>query len=87
MPTPRSSGPALHHPFTAFRGTRGEVRVERSSSPYWSRSEKYLGQPFLSWVTAEPERSAQFSRAMAEVTSSLRTGMFDGYRLAPGRCP
>jgi hypothetical protein len=48
-------------------------------------ADKFFGQPFLSWMGAEPRRAAQFSRAMAEVTSSLRTGMFDGYRLPVGR--
>ncbi|MGW4774533.1 methyltransferase [Nocardia sp. NPDC004278] len=48
-------------------------------------AEKYYGQPFLTWMAADPERAAQFTRAMAEVTSSLRTGMFDGYRLPAGR--
>lgn len=47
-------------------------------------AQKYLGQPFLSWMSAEPGRAAQFSGAMAEVTSSLRTGMFDNYRLPAG---
>jgi O-methyltransferase/methyltransferase family protein len=48
-------------------------------------ADKYFGQPFLSWMAAEPQRAAQFSRAMAEVTSSLRTGMFDGYQLPAGQ--
>jgi DNA-binding Lrp family transcriptional regulator len=48
-------------------------------------AEKHFGQPFLSWMGADPQRAAQFSRAMAEVTSSLRTGMFDGYQLPIGR--
>jgi hypothetical protein len=48
-------------------------------------ADKYFGEPFLSWMGAEPQRAAQFSRAMAEVTSSLRTGMFDGYQLPAGR--
>ncbi|MFE3001456.1 methyltransferase [Nocardia sp. NPDC059246] len=48
-------------------------------------AEKYYGQPILTWLAADPERAAQFARAMAEVTSSLRTGMFDGYRLPAGR--
>jgi hypothetical protein len=47
-------------------------------------ADKHFGQPFLSWMAAEPQRAAQFSRAMAEVTSSLRTGMFDGYQLPAG---
>jgi hypothetical protein len=47
-------------------------------------AEKYLGQPFMSWMGAHPDRAAQFSRAMAEVTSSLRTNMFDGYQLPRG---
>jgi O-methyltransferase domain/Dimerisation domain len=47
-------------------------------------AEKYLGQSFMSWMGAEPDRAVQFSRAMADVTSSLRTGMFDTYRLSAG---
>jgi DNA-binding Lrp family transcriptional regulator len=48
-------------------------------------AEKYLGLPFLTWMNDEPERAALFSRAMAEVTSGLRAGMFDGYQLPAGR--
>lgn len=47
-------------------------------------STEYLGQPFFDWIATDPERTALFSRAMADITASLRTGMFDGYRLPPG---
>ncbi|MEK8173465.1 hypothetical protein NKH77_44685 [Streptomyces sp. M19] len=48
-------------------------------------AEKYLQEPFLTWMNAEPARAELFSRAMAEVTSGWRMGMFDGYRLPEGR--
>lgn len=44
----------------------------------------HLGKPFFEWVNEEPERSRQFSDAMASVTSGLRTGMFDDYALPDG---
>lgn len=44
----------------------------------------YLGKPFFDWVNENPDRSRQFSNAMASVTSGLRTGMFDGYALPAG---
>ncbi|WP_084655594.1 methyltransferase [Nocardia altamirensis] len=47
-------------------------------------AEKYFGEPFMSWMAAEPERAAQFSRAMAGVTVSFRN-MFDNYQLPEGR--
>lgn len=47
-------------------------------------AERYLGQPFFDWSAADPERAALQSRAMAEVTAGLRTGMFDTYTLPAG---
>ncbi|MFJ4654685.1 methyltransferase [Nocardia sp. NPDC088792] len=48
-------------------------------------SDKYLGERFFDWVAADPQREVLFSRAMADITASLRTGMFDGYQLPAGR--
>ena len=48
-------------------------------------SDKYLDEPFFDWIAHDPRREALFSQAMADVTSSLRTGMFDGYQLPAGR--
>lgn len=48
-------------------------------------SDKYLGKPFFDWLSTDPDREALFSRAMADLTSSLRSGMFEGYNLPPGR--
>lgn len=48
-------------------------------------AQDYLGEPFFDWMVGDPARAGLFSRAMAEVTSSLRTGMFEGYRLPAGR--
>ncbi|WP_405163842.1 acetylserotonin O-methyltransferase [Nocardia sp. NBC_01499] len=48
-------------------------------------SDKYLGEPFFDWIGADAQREVLFSQAMADITSSLRTGMFDGYQLPPGR--
>jgi DNA-binding Lrp family transcriptional regulator len=48
-------------------------------------SDKYLGKPFFDWIATDPRREVLFSQAMADITSSLRTGMFDGYQLPAGR--
>ncbi len=48
-------------------------------------SDKYLGEPFFDWIANDPLREVLFSQAMADVTSSLRTGMFDDYQLPAGR--
>jgi hypothetical protein len=48
-------------------------------------ADKYLGEPFFDYLNGDPDRSALFSRAMADLTAGLRTGMFDGYRLPAGR--
>ncbi len=48
-------------------------------------ADKYLGEPFFDYINGDPDRSALFSRAMGDLTAGLRTGMFDGYRLPPGR--
>lgn len=48
-------------------------------------ADKYLGEPFFDWLAKDPAMIGLFSRAMADVTSTLRAGMFDHYRLPPGR--
>ncbi|MGH3797653.1 MAG: methyltransferase [Pseudonocardiaceae bacterium] len=48
-------------------------------------SDRYLGEPFFNWIATDPQREVLFSQAMADITSSLRTGMFDGYQLPAGR--
>ncbi|MCO5973418.1 acetylserotonin O-methyltransferase [Actinoallomurus soli] len=48
-------------------------------------TEHYLGQPPFDWISADPERAALFARAMADVTGTMRTGLFDGYDLPPGK--
>lgn len=45
---------------------------------------KYYGQPWFEWVGKDPERIELLTRAMGAVTTSLRRGMFDGYRLPAG---
>ncbi|MGP4009565.1 methyltransferase [Streptomyces sp. 4N124] len=47
-------------------------------------ADHYLGKPFFDWVTEEPDRTRQFSDAMAAVTNGFRTGMFDDYELPAG---
>lgn len=47
-------------------------------------ADAYLGEPFFDWITADPGRAALQSRAMAELSSSLRTGIFDDYVLPSG---
>jgi DNA-binding Lrp family transcriptional regulator len=45
---------------------------------------RYLGKPFFEWITDDPDRAELMSRAMADVTAGLRTGMFDDYELPAG---
>jgi hypothetical protein len=45
---------------------------------------KYYGEPWFNWVAKDPERIDLLTRAMGAVTTSLRRGMFDGYRLPEG---
>jgi hypothetical protein len=45
---------------------------------------RYYGKPYFDWITEDPERTEIQNRAFAAVTSSLRDGMFDGYRLPGG---
>ncbi|WP_224388612.1 acetylserotonin O-methyltransferase [Pseudonocardia sp. ICBG1293] len=47
--------------------------------------ERYLGAPFWEWLHRDPDRAQLFSQAMADITRGLRAGMFEGYRLPPGR--
>lgn len=44
----------------------------------------HLGQPFFDWISADPERAALQSRAMATVTGALQAGVFQGYELPGG---
>lgn len=46
---------------------------------------RYFGKPALTWIAEEPERAALFTRAMTDVTGSLRKNMFSEYDLPPGR--
>jgi hypothetical protein len=45
---------------------------------------EYLGKPFFEWIVEDPDRAELMSRAMADVTAGLRTGMFDDYELPDG---
>lgn len=45
---------------------------------------RYLGRPFFDWIAEDPDRAELMSRAMADVTAGLRTGMFDDYELPAG---
>jgi hypothetical protein len=45
---------------------------------------RYLGQPYVDWVTSDPDRAALLGRAMAAVASGLRRDFFTGYDLPPG---
>jgi hypothetical protein len=47
-------------------------------------ADRYYGQPFIDWITKDPERIALLTGAMANVTNGLRAGMFDDYRLPEG---
>ncbi|NYJ76501.1 methyltransferase [Allobranchiibius huperziae] len=45
---------------------------------------RYLGEPYVDWVTSDPERAGLLSRAMAALTAGLRQGLFSDYELPPG---
>jgi hypothetical protein len=45
---------------------------------------RYYGKPFFDWIGEDPERVDVQNRCMAAATTSLRQGMFDGYRLPAG---
>jgi SAM-dependent methyltransferase len=44
----------------------------------------HLGRPFFDWISADPERAALQSRAMATVTGALKAGVFQDYELPRG---
>lgn len=58
------------------------IHTVRSGEPACN---KYFGEPLFEWLARDSEREALFSQAMANLTSTLRTGMFDDYQLPPGR--
>ena len=45
---------------------------------------RYFGEPFFDWIARDPGRIEVQNRAMGAVTTSLRRGMLDGYRLPEG---
>ncbi|WP_166661049.1 methyltransferase [Paractinoplanes brasiliensis] len=45
---------------------------------------RYFGKPAFAWVGEDPARARQVARAMADLTGSLRRGMFDAYQLPAG---
>lgn len=45
---------------------------------------RYFGRPFFDWISADPERVTVQNRAFANITTGLRAGMFEGYRLPDG---
>jgi hypothetical protein len=48
-------------------------------------SHKYLGTRFFDWIGEDTRRTELFRRAMSNITSGMRHGMFEGYRLPAGR--
>ncbi|GGL15285.1 methyltransferase [Streptomyces flaveus] len=48
-------------------------------------AEILYGKPFFEWLAEDSERAALLTGAMANVTSGLRAGMFDGYALPKGQ--
>jgi hypothetical protein len=44
----------------------------------------YYGEPFFDWIVKNPELVELQSAAMASVTTTLRAGMFEDYRLPDG---
>lgn len=47
-------------------------------------SHKFYGKTFFEFIAESPERTEIQNRAFADVTRSLRSGMFDGYKLPEG---
>ena len=47
-------------------------------------AEIYFGQPGFEWLAAHPEQQACFTRAMANLTNSLRLGALSAYKLPAG---
>jgi hypothetical protein len=48
-------------------------------------ADRYFGMPMFEWIAEKPERAEQMARAMADVTGTMRRGMFEGYELPPGQ--
>ncbi len=44
----------------------------------------FFGEPFFDWLSREGPRTELFSKAMRDVTDTLRAGVFDGYDLPAG---
>ncbi|MCS7482489.1 methyltransferase [Umezawaea endophytica] len=71
------AGMQFHYlPFTELRHTL------RTGQP---AADKYYGMPYFDWLAADPARSRLFSQAMATFATTLRAGIFDGYRLPRGK--
>jgi len=47
-------------------------------------AEIYFGQPGFEWLAAHPEQQACFTRAMANLTNSVRMGALSAYKLPAG---
>ncbi|WP_344867113.1 methyltransferase [Amycolatopsis ultiminotia] len=45
---------------------------------------RYFGEPYFDWIATDPARAKLFGEAMTAF-GTMRAGMFDGYRLPPGR--
>lgn len=45
---------------------------------------RYLGMPYVDWVTGDPQRAAQLGRTFAAIGAGLRPGFFDDYTLPSG---
>jgi len=91
--TPLGATLSRHHPQT--QANLAEMWMEQQYLPFSDllhtvrtgepATEHYLGRPPFDWISADPERAALFARAMADVTGSMRAGLFDGYDLPPGK--
>lgn len=47
-------------------------------------SHVYFGQSLFEWLATRPEEQTHFTRAMANLTNTLRMGALSGYQLPPG---
>jgi hypothetical protein len=82
-----------HHPRTLHGFTRTMVEqhypafaeLEHSVRTGRPGAAEHYGAPWLEWVNANPERARVFARGMSDMTAVLKRGVFDGYRLPPGR--
>jgi predicted transcriptional regulator len=72
---------ALYFMETHYEAFGELLHTARTGEPGFPR---YYGQPFFDYISADPERVEVQNRGVANITTALRSGMFEGYRLPDG---